>query len=160
MIDFDGEACVNQESYSKDKCSEDNLRQHSMASLGCTTPWNGIDKTSICTDADKGKEAIKLYKMAFGVANNNCSSSCQYITTRVIKTDNQLQPLVNGKGIGFMKIISRENIKLTRATYMYTTLELIAEIGGYVGLFLGVSIIQVNALFDKIFDFICKKALH
>ena len=59
--------------------------------------------------------------------------------------------------IGKMRIISRENIKLTKATYLYSTLSLIAEIGGFVGLFLGVSIIQVNAVIDKIFDVICSK---
>ena len=41
-----------------------------------------------------------------------------------------------------------------RATYLcimtlYTGLSMIAEIGGYVGLFLGVSIIQINHVFDR-----------
>ena len=48
-----------------------------------------------------------------------------------------------------MKIATRENIKITEAHWLYSVLSMIAEIGGYVGLFLGVSIIQINHVFDK-----------
>ena len=39
-------------------------------------------------------------------------------------------------------------VRVSRSTYSYTLLELIAEVGGYVGLFLGVSINQVTLLVD------------
>ena len=48
-----------------------------------------------------------------------------------------------------MEISTRENIKVTEAHLLYSVLSMIAEIGGYVGLFLGVSIIQINHIFDK-----------
>ena len=41
-----------------------------------------------------------------------------------------------------------ENIKKIKGIYLYPTLCLVAEIGGYVGLFLGISIYQLTYIFD------------
>ena len=38
-----------------------------------------------------------------------------------------------------MEINLKSNIKVTQAHYLYSGLSMVAEIGGYVGLFLGVS---------------------
>ena len=54
-----------------------------------------------------------------------------------------------------MEIFTRENIKVTEAHLLYSVLSMIAEIGGYVGLFLGVSIIQINHVFDKVIKMAC-----
>ena len=43
-------------------------------------------------------------------------------------------------------------IKVTKAVYSYTELELLAEFGGYVGLFLGISVFHVSQVVDKILD--------
>ena len=43
-------------------------------------------------------------------------------------------------------------IKVAEASYSYTELELVAEIGGYVGLFLGVSVIDINQIFSKLLN--------
>ena len=43
-------------------------------------------------------------------------------------------------------------IKVTTSTYGYTELELLAELGGYVGLFLGLSVFDLRLVFNKIFN--------
>ena len=48
----------------------------------------------------------------------------------------------------------KRNIKVTEAQYLYSGLSLIAEVGGYVGLFLGVSVNQITILVDKLFGYI------
>ena len=48
----------------------------------------------------------------------------------------------------------KRNIKVTEAQYLYSGLSLIAEVGGYVGLFLGVSVNQVTILVDKLFGYV------
>ena len=80
---------------------------------------------------------------------DNTHSPCNYITTRLIKTNDKLQPTYLKKPAAKMEISTRENIKFTEAHLLYSVLSMIAEIGGYVGLFLGVSIIQINHIFDK-----------
>lgn len=79
----------------------------------------------------------------------NTNRPCNYITTRLIKTNDKVQPDYLKKKAAKMEISTRENIKVTEAHLLYSVLSMIAEIGGYVGLFLGVSIIQINHIFDK-----------
>ena len=45
-------------------------------------------------------------------------------------------------------------IRVTKARLAYTGLELVAEFGGYVGLFLGISVFNLSQLFDTILSFI------
>ena len=51
-----------------------------------------------------------------------------------------------------LEIHFKENIKVTTGYYLYSELSLIAEIGGYVGLFLGVSINQITNLIEWILN--------
>ena len=44
-------------------------------------------------------------------------------------------------------------IKVTKAKYSYTELELLAELGGYVGLFLGLSVFDFRQVIHKILKY-------
>ena len=59
-----------------------------------------------------------------------------------------------------MIINFKEYIKVTEAFYLYSTLTLIAEVGGYVGLFLGVSVNQVSGLFNTMLDVLDSKLFY
>ena len=48
-------------------------------------------------------------------------------------------------------------MRITRAYYSYQRINLIAEIGGYVGLFLGVSVIQITNVVDHASRWISSK---
>ena len=82
-----------------------------------------------------------------------CNSPCDFFTVRAIKTDDKFQSLYMGKRIAYLVIDLKENIKVVTAYHLYSALSLIAEIGGYVGLFLGVSINQITSLMDIKFNF-------
>ena len=53
---------------------------------------------------------------------------------------------------GDVVIYVKENIEVKEAYYLYSILSMIAEVGGYVGLFLGVSVNQVSQLINVLFD--------
>ena len=57
---------------------------------------------------------------------------------------------INGQRSTLLKVKMNEHIKVTDEQYLYSGLSLIAEIGGYVGLFLGVSVNQIIDLVDFI----------
>ena len=82
-------------------------------------------------------------------ANSGCNKPCSYVTLRantVWERENWYKTI--SKLLSYFK----ENVKITKAYHIYSGLSLIAEIGGYVGLFLGVSINQMANLFDVLFN--------
>ena len=61
---------------------------------------------------------------------------------------------------GFVYIKLKENIQVFEAQYLYSALSMIAEVGGYVGLFLGISVNQVSTMLNVVlekFNWICNK---
>ena len=51
-----------------------------------------------------------------------------------------------------MRLRFNKYIKVIKSSYAYTELELFAELGGYVGLFLGLSVFDLCLLIPKIFE--------
>lgn len=54
---------------------------------------------------------------------------------------------------GKIRLDFEKTIKVVKSDYSYPSLTMIGEIGGYVGLFLGVSILQVT----EIVNYFCRK---
>lgn len=125
-----------------------------MTEVGCTTPYRP-DKSNICTDPEKGKQANDIYKKVKDsqtFAASLCPRSCRY---QIIGLSRFEIGEGNGKplSLGNLKedksktltLTYQKFIKISKSRRSYTFLELIAEVGGYVGLFLGISI---NQTFD------------
>ena len=125
-----------------------------MALLGCTSPY-GRNKSSICTDKEKSTLAYDLFENLtlnnLTDANNRCPKSCTYQMTSFssfLKEDN------GDPDQGSLYLKFQRFIKVSRSRYAYTWLELLAEVGGYVGLFLGVSVNQTLPILKKMFYFL------
>ena len=123
-----------------------------MALLGCTSPY-GRNKSSICTDKEKSTLAYDLFENLtlnnLMDANNRCPKSCTYQMTSFssfLKEDN------GDPDQGKLEMKFQRFIKVSRSRYAYTWLELLAEVGGYVGLFLGVSVNQTLSILKQIFS--------
>ena len=52
---------------------------------------------------------------------------------------------------GTLSLQFRQFVKVYKSYWAYEGLEMIAEVGGYVGLFLGVSVNQIKLLFERFF---------
>ena len=52
-------------------------------------------------------------------------------------------------GKAFIKIYLKSSVKFQQTIYDYTLLSLLAEIGGYTGLLLGVSLADITIVFEK-----------
>ena len=102
------------------------------------------------------KDTMKYHRSGLyfhGLKNdfdNYCYSPCLFHSINAIKT-NQFDR--NMTSMVYMKL--KENINIIESYHLYSTLSLIAEIGGYVGLFLGVSINQVSVLINVVIDKAC-----
>ena len=156
-LNSEGRPCNNEPEYDKDLCTDAELESKSLETFGCTTPF-GANKDKICQDQVIGSKALKLYKDTFmNKRATNCNSPCSFVSTKAIKIkDEKINDTIkiNGelKTYNFVKILFKKNIKVVVAYPTYSGISLIAEIGGYVGLFLGVSVNQVSALMYIVLD--------
>ena len=122
-----------------------------MDSIGCTTPF-GLELDNICNEKNKSSEANQLFRDVFlGTdmqVGKECPYPCQFLMNRITTTDyKEENDTDNAISMEFDKYI-----KVTTSTYGYTELELLAELGGYVGLFLGLSVFDLRLVFNKIFN--------
>ena len=117
-----------------------------MERIGCTSPF-GLKLDNICTTKNKSFEAYQLFNDVLynTIEIKECSYPCQFLMNWITTTS------YNDKA---RRIVLKfdKYIKVTKSTYGYTELELLAELGGYVGLFLGLSVLDLRLVFKKIFN--------
>ena len=114
-----------------------------LKEVGCTTPFD-LDRSQVCTNATKGKMAIELY-YKYNL-NSTCLYPCQYLSDFSFTT-------AEGHTNWFL-FSEFGQVHETRLTY--TELDLLAALGGYIGLFLGVSLFHLR---DGII-YVIRKIIH
>ena len=150
MLDIDGLKCNNDINYRRDTCVHEDFEERAIKKYGCTTPF-GPNKDKICRSSTIGLKVLEMYTET--LKNHICRSPCSFISSRVmLRTSENYVTFGTTKHKSRVHVYFRENIKVIQAHYLYSGLSLIAEIGGYVGLFLGVSVNQITVLIDKIFN--------
>ena len=148
MLDLDGKMCEDEQDYSLDECVHNSLNKESMEKIGCVSPF-GINKDNICKDPKRSKMAYDLFLeyRDYGRSNKSlaCLKPCSFLNIKLSKS-NENPTGKYGKLIFFFK----EFIQETSSYYSYGSREFIAEIGGFIGLFIGASIYQVADFFENI----------
>ena len=146
LLDYGGAFCNNDKTYQLDTCNYNGTEKTSLEIVGCTTPF-GPNKTKICTDilALKASDIYLQYMFSFAKENyEGCYYPCSYF---IVTTKQDLvfdaPPNLSKVSLSFEQLIQE-----TKSYYTYSELSLIAEIGGYVGLFLGISVNQMPYLLD------------
>ena len=124
-----------------------------MTKLGCTSPW-GHNKDHICKNQTLGIQAHRLYKDYFSWRNATrlveCLMTCHTMKLQTGNEQEELQPYMNGLASSRLEFRFFEMVTVTNEYYSYIWLNLLAEAGGYVGLFLGYSVFQVTDVLDKL----------
>ena len=150
-LDTEQDACVDTDGYSRDTCAHEELRDESLNTLGCISPF-GPYQDLICRNVSKALNATELYRKYFIDHLDRCIRSCKYVSVRGVVVKSGFHGvLADGQRNGMMFISFREQIKTTQGYFVYSGLSLVAEIGGYVGLFLGVSVYHVTSLLEYFF---------
>ena len=118
-----------------------------MEKVGCTTLF-GFNLNSICTDHHLRKEATKMYVDFFGENKNTkeCLYPCSFLN--IMLTPQELRHKNSNRTSFFFE----EYIKVSTSSFTYTELELLAELGGYVGLFMGLSVFDLRHAINRIFS--------
>ena len=119
------------------------LLQESEKELGCTTPFHP-DKSNICIEGNKKLKAQSIFNaMLYNQtkAKKICMKPCQQYIISLNKEGSNISSSFTSLTMEFPKYV-----RVSSSYYSYNLLELLAEVGGYFGLFLGVSIIQISSL--------------
>ena len=139
------------------------IEKESIDKVGCTTPY-GPDKSKICDNKNDAVAANKVYSDK-GRSNwddtnstKECLNPCTIFTFKTETNEKKLSKIFQDADRAVVFISFARYAKETTHYYIYTEINLIGEVGGYVGLFLGISINQVIYLMDFIASRI--KQLH
>ena len=147
-VDYGGFPCQNEKEYQKDLCTTKAMEKQMLEIVGCTTP-SQPDKSQICKQEDEGKRAMKINSKNINEkTKNGCSNPCSIFsltTTNIKKYDREE---LKKNNISWLTLYFPKTVKVYERSYDYSQLSFIAEVGGYVGLFLGISINQVIDLLD------------
>ena len=111
--------------------------QNSIKLFGCIPPALGDYGLPTCKDGSK-------YPMSEINDLIDCPQPCAKYTMRVRSE----YDLILDDDVTNIKIIFKEMITVSYDQYSYIWLNLVAEVGGYVGLFLGFSVFQMTDLMD------------
>ena len=116
-----------------------------MELVGCTLDY-GLNKSNVCTDKDKSKKAKENYRdTVLGtskiITGTGCLDPCTKIISSLSIRSSQETNVNAYLGIDFPS-----EVKVMTTYPAYEVLSLIAEIGGYVGLFLGVSVLDLKTI--------------
>jgi len=120
--------------------------------FGCITPFGYDFNGTICANLTisqlaRGKVDELKEKARFGNIPE-CPYPCKF--SNIILTNRNSMPAK--LSLGYLKLNFAEMIKLTTYSYSYGVLELLAEIGGYVGLFLGLSVYHLREVIKILFQ--------
>ena len=141
--------------YGRDQCTDEAFEKETLELHSCTAPF-GPHKDKICDDEKNATTVNDLYKKWYSKSiqvTSGCNKPCSYVTLRTnIIFDREKYH----DTIARVQIYFKENITVTKAYHIYSGLTLIAEIGGYVGLFLGISMNQIGKLLDMFNHYIQK----
>ena len=126
-----------------------------MEKVGCTSPFEP-NKSYICTSPELGEKAYYDYFEEFTFNNiseayKRCPKSCDYLMVIFSSFSKATSWYDN---IGSLTFKFQRFVKVSTSEFSYSELELLAEVGGYFGLFLGISVNQLIILLQKLLDII------
>ena len=87
--------------------------------------------------------------------NDFCPMPCENMKVNFAGHDS-----INHNGVeneAYVRFYIKDEIQVKKSRLSYTEVSLLAEVGGYVGLLLGVSLMDISSLFDKVFKIIYRK---
>ena len=144
-------SCEINDYYNYDLCKHQLAENRSLALFNCTTPY-GPNKENICTNQTVAKHVMGIYLDTWREADDLCKVPCKSYNIRPTKMVELSNWFGQRKGYTLMSLFLKGNVITSNEVVLYSGLSMLAEIGGYVGLFLGVSITQTSTLIELLYE--------
>ena len=144
--------CSDETDFEFDNCFYQAIGQDLMNEFNCVVPFiKTSENNNIClnkSQTEAGKVMIALEK--FLTTTGPCMSPCTSMDIDFgVLFDDAIR---NDDEKSFLRIYFKSNIKFQQTIYDYTLLSLLAEIGGYTGLLLGISVANITTVIEKMFQ--------
>ena len=133
--------------YDFDDCIYQRLYEISMEKVGCTVPWMK-NKSNICTIKSKCHKAIKIYDLHKYNRKNICPKPCSF--TNLYFSPTYQDDNWKGDSVASLTLYFDGDIRIFEEYFLHNYLSLYGNIGGLVGLILGVSIINIRDLLNSL----------
>lgn len=150
----DFSTCVDEESnkyFNFDDCMYNEMKKIMLEQVGCTVPWIP-DKSNICIEEDERKAAFEVYQQnrrnQRDICPNGCLSTNMYFGPPVTGINNE-----DRADIAWGVFYFRRDIKVSTEYFLYSLLSMVAEIGGYVGLLLGASLVNLGQINNVVLEY-------
>ena len=140
-VSTEEEKCNSDTEYRQDDCKIQLAHEKSLLLLNCSF------QIDLCEEIDELIKSLEIYENITNSDNSTCPKQC----TDLIQ-DINLQPIIWNpeQNYSMCSINFPKHVKVITIREDYGSLELFAEIGGYVGLFMGVSIVQIKSILKSI----------
>ena len=140
---------ITKHSYGLDLCEFGNLKDILIKNVGCVTPFGQYENAIICTDSNKSMNAINLTKYYFDDAKSQCLSPCTFLSLKISGIDTKK---LQNRSLGQIKLFFEQEVPMIESYFLYDGFTFLAELGAYIGLFLGFAIFDISTVFDRIVD--------
>ena len=155
QINTKDQSCIEDPSYQKDDCIVEQIHKGSLAKFGCTTPYGPI-KNRACINTTLMNQAREFYDdKIMADEYQQCPNPCSTITS-TFNIRNQVKNPEESDTTALTRIEFPSKVKIIQAYPAYTILSLVAEVGGYVGLFLGVSVLDLKSLISGTYEYLSR----
>lgn len=147
LLHYDGIPCNPDPEYNLDQCALNRIDRHLMNTIGCATPLgNYTDSDTACANKDDAETAQLFYFENQLETSEECPYPCNTLWNKVTASDTK--PTGNLGGAPSLQVFLSfpKFVKGSQARYVYQIINFIGEFGGVIGLFLGVSIMQLTDL--------------
>ena len=147
VLSNDEEPCNDDLAYRRDVCLLNETYEELMKEVSCITPYVMDDK-NVCKDKTLNDTANEYFlTKVTSKEPTTCLNPCTKIIANFgIRKDTPTDYYAQ------VYIDFPSEVKVITAYPSYEILSLIAEIGGYVGLFLGISVLDLKSLSNFIFS--------
>ena len=125
-----------------DTCIQEKITNALLKHPGCTVPWINL-KSKICTKKSDVEIAYKFYIDNCSNGRKICDIPCNF--TEVFFNPPNISPS-NTTISAYLSF--QDAIKITEEYYIYNEMTLFANIGGFLGLCLGISLVNIRDIFN------------
>jgi hypothetical protein len=143
----------NVDHHNYDNCMFTTMEETMLKLFGCTVPWLP-NRSNICTDNSNSSELALDWFMKNRLNQNEiCPRNCIFMDVTLgppIVHTTKKQNLLYAWATLYLK----DEVKSTNEYIVYSELSMAAEMGGYLGLLLGNSLVDITYVFSKLIIFL------